>query len=62
MPRYRVEITYDIGMSGGGETHEFEAKNDKDAKAYIKKHDGDSLSPIKKDVHFDTSTLSKIIE
>lgn len=61
MPRYRVRITYDMGMSKGEETYEFTAKNDKAAQNFCKRHEGEDVGPIKRGVHFDTSTLSRVV-
>jgi len=61
MPKYRVEVTYDMGMSRGGEMHEFEARNDVRAKEYIKKLKGSWLSLIKRGVSVKEETLSRVI-
>jgi hypothetical protein len=62
MPRYSVEVTYDMGMSMGEETHKFEEKDDDAAREYIKKYEGDSLGDIKKGVHFQAETLSRVLD
>lgn len=62
MPTYRVNATYDMGMSPGGETIEFEASDNEAAKAYLKEHEGGSLGPIQRNVSFDMGTLSRVVE
>ncbi len=61
MPRYRVKATYDMGMSMGSETYEFEAKNDKAAKAHLRRKRGGWLDVHKRGVDFDMSTLARVI-
>lgn len=61
MPTYRVEVTYDMGMSMGGETIQFEAKDDKAAQRWIKRNKGKDLSLIKRDVQFKEGTLSRVL-
>ena len=61
MPTYRVDVSYDMGMSEGGETHVFEATDDEAAKKYIREHEGDSLSHIKRDLRFNEATLARVV-
>ena len=61
MPRYRVEVTYNMGMSRGGETITFEADDDKDAEAYLEQNAGGSLSGIKRGLRFRKETLSRVV-
>lgn len=62
MPNYTVKVTYDMGMSPGGEVHKFKARNDKDANKYLKKLEGSWLSMIKRNVHVDKRTLARVVE
>ena len=62
MHLYRVEVTYDMGMSTGRGIHEFVAEDDEAAAAYIKKHEGWDLGPILRDASFDSDTLSREVQ
>lgn len=61
MPRFRVDITYDMGMSSGVETHEFGSLDDNAAIKYIENNEGKSLGSNKRGVHFKKETLSRVI-
>lgn len=61
MPKYRVNVSYDMGMSGGGETLEFERKNDRAARRYLKKLEGSDLSLIKRGVSVQWNTFSRVV-
>lgn len=62
MPDYKIEVSYDMGMSRGRETHRFEADDDEAAKVYIKEHQGRDLSLIKRGAQFDRSTLCRMVK
>lgn len=62
MPMYKVDIHYDMGMSGGRENLSFKAGDDDAAKAYMKENTGNNLSPIKRNVSFDENSLSRVVE
>ena len=62
MPIYKVDIHYDMGMSGGRENLSFEADDDAAAKAYMEENKGKDLSVIKRNVSFDTSSLSRVVD
>lgn len=61
MPEYRVEITFDMGMSSGSDTHVFDAADDEAAKRYMDENKGGTLSPIMRDVQFKRETLSRVV-
>ena len=60
--KYRVDITYDMGMSDGGETMNFTACNDEEARGFLKEIEGESVVPNKRDVHVKMETFSRVIE
>lgn len=62
MPRYRVEVTYDMGMSRGGEVLQFEAADDEVAIQYMDDYSGGNLSLIKRDLQFRRGTLAKCVD
>jgi len=49
-------------MSRGGETYIFQREDDEAAKSHLEEATGGSLSPIKRNVRFDLSTLSRVVE
>ena len=61
MPKYRVDITYNMGMSQGGETYEFNARNDSDAIKKMEGMEGRMLSLIKRNIHCKKETLSRMV-
>lgn len=62
MPRYRVDVRYDMNFSMGKETIEFEAEDDAAAVAHMDEHEGGWLSPIKRGLRFERGTLARMVE
>ena len=62
VPKYRVNVQYDMGMGSGGEVLEFERGNNRAARRYLKKLEGSDLSLIKRGVGVLWDTFSRVIE
>ena len=62
MPRYKVDVTYNMNFSQGEETVKFDAEDDDDARDYCREElEGGWLSPIKRGVRVKMGTLARII-
>lgn len=61
MPRYRINVIYNMGMSEGGETHEFSSSDDNEAMKYAEELEGKDSSCIKRNVQPIMGTLSRVL-
>ena len=62
MPKYRVNVQYDMGMGSGGEVLEFERGTTEGSQIPSKKLEGSDLSLIKRGVGVLWDTFSRVIE